>query len=355
MPKELLPVLFGLYGEVGSVMAASKKFHREKEVYGGFLKAVVEEFGDVLWYLVAIGRRLQIDIDSIFVEVLNSGSYKASVLVSDLSGWPLAIANRVVPQPELDPALLKLGEAAAALLNITETSPNVKEVMCAFVNWYIQSLQASGISFGEAAHHNAIKTRGRFLDLDFSKLPQFDEEFEAEEQIPREFEIKFTQRKSGKCYLQLNGVFIGDPLTDSIRDHDGYRFHDVFHLAHAAILHWSPVFRALIKHKRKSNPQVDETQDGGRAIVIEEGLTAWIFSQAKETGFFSGRKSVAFDLLKEIEKFVAGYEVEQCPLKLWESAILQGYEAFLQLRERGGGILVGNRDLRILTFKPLEQ
>ena len=45
---------------------------------------------------------------------------------------------------------------------------------------------------------------------------------------------------------------------------------DVFHFAHAAILHWSPTFRALIRHKRKSNPDIDEAQDSGRAIVIDD-------------------------------------------------------------------------------------
>ena len=30
---------------------------------------------------------------------------------------------------------------------------------------------------------------------------------------------------------------------------------------------------------------MDEAQDGGRAIVVEEGLTAWIFSRAKELNF----------------------------------------------------------------------
>ena len=39
---------------------------------------------------------------------------------------------------------------------------------------------------------------------------------------------------------------------------------------------WSPTFRALIKQKRKSDPKVDDAQDGGRAIVVEEGLTAWV-------------------------------------------------------------------------------
>ena len=89
--------------------------------------------------------------------------------------------------------------------------------------------------------------------------------------------------------MRLNGVFVGDPLTDNIRDPDGYRFHDVFHFAHAAILHWSPTFRALLKQKRKSNPKVDEAQDGGRAIVVEEGLTAWVFARAKELNYFEGQ------------------------------------------------------------------
>ena len=66
------------------------------------------------------------------------------------------------------------------------------------------------------------------------------------------------------------------------------RFHDVFHLANAAILHWSPVFRALIRQKRKSDPKIDEVEDGGRATVVEEGLTAWIFSYAKGLNFFEG-------------------------------------------------------------------
>src|SRR6202008_3239647 len=157
---------------------------------------------------------------------------------------------------------------------------------------------------------NMEKACGRFLDPDPSFLPTFDSEFLEEERLPRRFEIKITQRKSGQSYLQWNGVFVGDPLTDNILDPDGYRFHDVFHFAHAAILHWSPTFRALIKHKRKSNAAIDEAQDSGRAIVIEEGLTAWLFSRAKRLGFFEAQTEISFDLLKVVKQFVQGYEVE---------------------------------------------
>ena len=144
----------------------------------------------------------------------------------------------------------------------------------------------------------------------------------------------------------------GIPLSDNIRDPDGFRFHDVFHFAHAAILHWSPTFRALIKHKRKTDPAVDEAQDSGRAIVVEEGLTAWLFARAKDLNFFEGHTSVSFDLLKTIEHFVRGYEVEACPLKLWEIAILQGYSVFRQVRDHNGGIIKGDRTSRTLRFEP---
>ena len=134
-------------------------------------------------------------------------------------------------------------------------------------------------------------------------------------------------------------------------DPDGYRFHDVFHLAHAAILHWSPTFRALIRQKRKSDAKLDENEDGGRAIVIEEGLTAYIFSCAKELEFFEGQSSVSFDLLKTINKFVRGYEVEQCPLWLWEKAILDGYQVFRQIVANNGGTVIGDRNTRTISYE----
>jgi len=142
-------------------------------------------------------------------------------------------------------------------------------------------------------------------------------------------------------------------ITDNISDRDGYRFHDVFHFAYAAILHWSPVTRALIRHKRKSKPVYDEEQDSGRAIVVEEGLTAWIFSRAKELDFFEGQKKVSLDVLKTISEFVRGYEVEQCPLMLWEKTILEGYAVFRQLKAAQGGWIMGNREQRQISFRAL--
>ena len=57
---------------------------------------------------------------------------------------------------------------------------------------------------------------------------------------------------------------------------------------------------------------------------------------------------------KTIGEFVSGYEVEKCPLKLWEKAILEGYAVFRQLKENQGGWIIGNREQRTIKYMPLE-
>ena len=351
---DLHPVLMGLFGEVGSIMATAKKLHREKEAYAGYQHAVEEEFGDVLWYFAALCRRLGVGVDSILSDAANQDGYDKTIAASDLLDGPVSHVSSVSTLPALEKTLLHLGEAAAALLGVSSADEQTHDLLCTFSDRYLQALQAARVSFAKIVHMNIEKACGRFLDPNPSLLPTFDSNFLDEERLPLHFEIKFTQRKSGRSYLQWNGVFIGDPLTDNIVDVDGYRFHDVFHLAHAAILHWSPTFRALIKQKRKSDPKVDEAQDGGRAIVIEEGLTAWIFSRAKRLNYFDGQDSISFGLLKTVQQFVQGYEVEDCPLKLWERVILDGYEVFRQVRDNNGGIVIGDREARTIMYKAIK-
>lgn len=349
---EIKPILLGLFGEIGSIMATAKKHHREKEAYIGYASAVEEELGDALWYLTALCRRLQINIEEIFSEAVRAAGYTENVAANDIVGQPISHVAGAVAVPDLDTTLLRLGEAVAALLDVHDASDHLRERLREFVNWYIKTLQISEVAFSKVVEKNRSKVRGRFIDPVPSHLPTFDSSFPEEERIPDRFEIEVSQRASGRSHLRWNGVFIGDPLTDNIQDPDGYRFHDVFHFAHAAILHWSPTFRALIKQKRKSNPNVDEAQDGGRAIVVEEGLTAWIFARAKEHKCFEGTNSVSFDMLKTISQFVSGYEVEKCPMRLWERAILDGYDVFRKLRENEGGTVIGDRIARTITYKP---
>ena len=324
---DLHPVLLGLFGEVGSLMAVAKKQYREPEVYSEYNSASAEEFGDILWYFITLCRRVGAD---------------ASTMFHNKAGTSEVIAGH---------PLTSLGKSAAALLDIDSSKELYFSVLSNFADNYLRAIQAWKIDLPQLLEENKKKVCGRFIDTDTSLLPTFDEQFPGEERLPLHFEIEFMQRKSGQSHMRWNGVFIGKPLLDNIAEKDGYRFHDVFHLAHAAILHWSPTFRALIQHKRKSDPSIDEIQDGGRAIVIEEGLTAWIFSRAKQLRLFEGQPSVSFDMLKTVQQFVRGYEAEQCPLKLWERAILQGYAVFREVLHNEGGIVIGDRETRSVTYR----
>lgn len=347
------PLLMGLYGEVGGIMATTKKLRREQRAFPGYTAAAKEEFGDTLWYLAAYCRRRAISLESVFDVATRHVPSMSMGAGSDVPDGALVHVATPEHMSAIDQALFRLGRAASSLLEASEDPVVTRSRLEAFAVDYLAALHAVGFGFDEIARSNIEKSRGAFLEPDLALLPRFDNECEEEERIPTAFRIRINQRRSGRSYLQWNGVFIGDPLTDNSNDPDGYRFHDVFHLAHAAILHWSPVFRALIKQKRKSRARDDEVEDGGRAIVVEEGLTAWIFSRAKALDYFNGHDRISLDILKTIQEFTGGYEVSCCPLKLWERALLQGYAVFRQLRDSGGGWIAGDRESRSIRFEPL--
>jgi hypothetical protein len=187
------------------------------------------------------------------------------------------------------------------------------------------------------------------LHKTFDRWPQeriyptfLDANAKPEERLPRDLEVDIFERDvRGQTYVfqRCNGVNIGDRLTDNAQKADDYRFHDVFHYAYVAVLGWSPVVRSLLRLKRKSDPLLDEVEDGARATLIEEGVATWLFGQAKELEYFANvaAGTLPFDMLKNIRQFVKGYECDECPLWVWEEAILQGFAAFRFLRQHRRG------------------
>lgn len=347
--SDISSIKFGLFGEVGSILTSAKKRNREGNSFD-YISNITEELGDAFWYFSRLIDRLGLE----FQEVVQQDcelKKEMQLLATSFPASPIAHAP-TLNDIDLKILLPQLGDAAASLLHCTpENKIDAKAPLRFFFEKYTNTINATGVSFASVLENNLKKCEGRFILPPFEKLPQFDSLFQNDERLPDDFEIEIAQRTNGKTYLKWHGVFIGDPLTDNISEEDGYRFHDVFHMANAAILHWSPTFRALIRHKRKSDPKCDEVEDGGRAIVIEEGLTAWVFSNAKEANFFSDRKKLSFDLLKCVKQFVKGFEVEECPASLWEKAILDGYKVFREIKNKKNGIIIGSRSKRSIEFR----
>ncbi len=141
---------------------------------------------------------------------------------------------------------------------------------------------------------------------------------------------------------------VGDPLTDMNYEDDAYRFHDVFHLTYAAMLGWSPVTRSFFKVKRDSDPRVREIEDGGRAVVIEEGVAAFVFDYARQENALDGVGELDSTLLRTIVSLVSHLEVRVRTIAEWEGAILRSFEVWRAMRDHHGGTL--NLDLRKRTI-----
>lgn len=354
--------LLGLFGETGSLLSEVKKKQRDRASYVGYAGAVVEELGDVLWYLTTVAARGGLTLDAIVVDLATAGPNVNQGSVTFSSLQPEIMPRPAEPTATFEHTLLRLA-GEVGLLVIDQEAGRLKDRavlasrLGAITATLIQAANEAGVTLEAAAVKNLAKIFDRWPRERIYPEP-LDARAEPDERLPRDLYVDILEREvRGRTYVfqRCNGINIGDRLTDNAMRADDYRFHDVFHFAYVAVLTWSPVVRALFRLKRKSAPKIDEAQDGARATLIEEGITTWIFGQAVNLDLFADMKpgDLPFDLLKHVRQFIAGYEAEQCPLWLWEEAILQGYAAFRFLREHRRGRLhidINNRRLSIETL-----
>ena len=102
------------------------------------------------------------------------------------------------------------------------------------------------VEMNQSASHNI------YLDIPTLSEPEYPES----ECFPNEMIISFSTSADSRgkfSRMFLDGRQLGDDLRDNVENEDGYRYHDVFHLACVAKLRWSPVMRKLMNRKRKSN------------------------------------------------------------------------------------------------------
>lgn len=219
------------------------------------------------------------------------------------------------------------------------------------VLWYLSNVATKhALTLEEVADFNLSKTGRRWQSVspDRATKKLLDEDFPPFERLPRQMDI-IIEENSGVAITTINGAKYGDPLTDNRYEDDGYRFHDIFHLSFASILGWSPTIRALMKRKRKSDPGFDSVEDGGRAVVIEEGISAMVFSYAERRNFLEGAEGVNYDLLRTIKDMTADLEVSVRAEGEWERAIITGFNIWRHVNANGRGRI--HADLKRRTIE----
>jgi hypothetical protein len=149
--------------------------------------------------------------------------------------------------------------------------------------------------------------------------------------------------------MTVNGLRVGDPLTDNGWTETGYRWHDTLHLAHAVCLGWSPVFRGLAGLKRRSDPRLDHVEDGGRAAVADEAIAWAVFCHARRRGWYATRPPDG-DLLDYVQEMTYALEVAARDRAEWAHAIRTGLACLRAVWQHGGGVLTGDLGERALSF-----
>lgn len=221
--------------------------------------------------------------------------------------------------------------------------------------WYLSNVACQfKLRLSEIADQNLKKTQDRWCSMTESEKGALDENHPEKERFPRQskFKIESVGMKTKIYLLKKNGDWkeIGDSLTDNAYEDDGYRFHDVFHLANMAVLGWSPVMRKLLKLKRKSCPTIDEVEDGARARIIEEAIAALIYNNAYDHYLYRNIDYIDTSLLDLVKKLTRKLEVKQCSSGNWEKAIFQGYSAFRHLQKNKKGEFSLNLDDKSLII-----
>ena len=356
--------LLGLFGETGSLLSEVKKKQRDPVAYVGYEDSVLEELGDTLWYLNALADRANLTLSDLAIN-----------LDCDLSSWQTSGSDKLTfagvelepgirpdgPSKAFEQSSIRLAAEVGLLVTdyragrLDQNRSALKGRLIAVLRSLRDAAHDAGLTLENAAQANMKKIADRWpRERVYPTL--FDETFPEHERLPRKLVVTFEEiEENGKTVSRMtrDGSPIGDPLTDNRAEDDDYRFHDVFHLAYAAYLGWSPTLRRLLKVKRKSEPTIDEVQDGARAVLIEEGIATWIFNHAQRLALFDGLTSLDYGLLKSVGQFVEGYEAEHCPLWLWEEAILQGYEVFRSVcQHRGGQVGIDLVERKIWFIEP---
>lgn len=147
---------------------------------------------------------------------------------------------------------------------------------------------------------------------------------------------------------------IGDSLTNNSPTDDGYRFHDAFHIGIMTRLGWSPVMRALLDVKRRSIPQIDEVDDGARAIIFEESLFDFMgMAGVEANGCIEEETTLLFASLS-VQQFLKTRTVASSAYTQIEiqEALLEGARLFQAVRRNLGGYVIANLDAQAAIFRP---
>jgi NTP pyrophosphatase (non-canonical NTP hydrolase) len=161
---EMDTALLGLVGEIGSLVSALKKKRRDTDGFLGYHDAVLEELGDVLWYVSAVARRGGSSLSEAFARATGVVEDEATVRLGDLA----APSSDRLGEGPFERALLELAGEAGDLVKRFVGSAyrgNVDALRGDLVKLLRplgRAAAAAEVSLDEAGRKNIVKTHDRW-------------------------------------------------------------------------------------------------------------------------------------------------------------------------------------------------
>ena len=405
-PREI--AIFGLASEIGSVISAIKKEWLNE---GGALSSplakleLAEELGDTMWYAFALARIedsgdspdiLVSDIEHLQTEVTDPSQRGARIrevltpediqdfldgaeAFKSASHPTLSDYQRLAFKTARTERHILLQVCAAVLTQLAaqlmrhllpeiekELNKQLKDraigVVLGEIAWHLCAIASLyDIDMNEVGEKNVEKASAR--QNDGQPTPLHDASAPEGRRFPKNFEVEFRSVDTETVEIYWEGERRGAALRDQYSIKDGYRFHDVLHLANVAVLGWSPVLRDLFKIKREGSTK--QQQDGGRSAVVEELVVKLIHWEASrrakelhgdlnpyERPLFPKDEEIPFSLIKQVRELTVGHEVFDNKYWEWARAIREGYRVFDLLKKHNGGFVVVDLIQRKLVFRP---
>ena len=192
---ELSFPLLGVFGETGSLLSEVKKKQRDPISYTGYAASVLEEFGDVLWYIGAVASRAGLPLESLAAGVngtdrpLPDGDHGA-LTFEELQGQPFTAERSEQPSPRFERTLIRLS-AEVGLLMVDFDAGRLERNRWALAGRLVSVLRTlrdaandAGITLADAAAANLAKIKDRWPDERIYPEP-FDAGFPNHERFER--------------------------------------------------------------------------------------------------------------------------------------------------------------------------
>ena len=164
--------LLGLFGETGGLLSVVKKKKRDRETDIEYRRAVIEELGDVLWYLTTVARHAGITLSDIasnanpgFANWVVGGS-KDLPFSEVQNGSPMVVP--LEPTSSLEGLLLEMaGEVGSVLADyhagrLTDNQAALAGRLVAVFRTLLKAGNEAGVSLEEAAQFNLKKIFDRW-------------------------------------------------------------------------------------------------------------------------------------------------------------------------------------------------